>query len=336
MNDLTGHVRTVAAASVITISEPAIQLICDQAAGGARDALSLLDQCSIMCDNEVNEDNVRMLLGLSDKNLLAKLLTAVLVHDIAAIIALLDTSDISQDTRQLFADMLKYAQVQMHTAVKANDKQLALRLSKLIISGSATIAESRWSLSPRLLIEAALINLALEELAEPRPAPAIKPPQIIKPQLRPQPAEQPVASVTAVAEQRFSAPADIPLAVAESLAADELNTVAKDDYQLLWDNVLVELRRMNKRLVIECAKNGRILAINGGNTVVAFAPSGNFFKERLEKDDYRKQVELALHKLTGRETTLAVIIKDDAEKPKTQPTQVEQFSEFFGVEVKKV
>ena len=93
---------------------------------------------------------------------------------------------------------------------------------------------------------------------------------------------------------------------------------------------------MNKRLVIECAKNGRILAINGGNTVVAFAPSGNFFKERLEKDDYRKQVELALHKLTGRETTLAVIIKDDAEKPKTQPTQVEQFSEFFGVEVKKV
>ena len=91
---------------------------------------------------------------------------------------------------------------------------------------------------------------------------------------------------------------------------------------------------MNKRLVIECAKNGRILHTKGANTVIAFSKSGVFFKERLEKDDYRKQVEIALHNITGKETALAFVIEEEPSRAQSKPTRIDQFTEFFGVEVK--
>ncbi|MFA6075166.1 MAG: DNA polymerase III subunit gamma/tau [Negativicutes bacterium] len=308
MNDLTEYIRVVAAASSITIEDKAVLMICEHAAGGARDALSILDQCSIMNNNEVNEETVRALLGLSDKSLLARLLTAVLAHDVGEIIAVLDKTEISQDIRQLFADLLKYAQEQMHVAVKASDNVSALRLSKLIIEGSATISEARWALSPRLTIEASLIKLALDGMN-----PVVK-------------HEQPIVKAEPDKPATDNAIVVTPVSAAEN----------SDEYRMLWENVLAELMRMNKRLVIECAKNGRILNINNDNTIVAFNSGGIFFKERLEKDDYRKQVEIALQNLTGRQTSVIVIIDDHADKTEHKPTRVEQFSEFFGVEVKKI
>ncbi|MEI6285902.1 MAG: DNA polymerase III subunit gamma/tau [Bacillota bacterium] len=329
ISDLTEYLRLVASVSGIKIDEDALTLICEHAAGGARDALSTLDQCSIMSDNQVDEETVRTLLGLSDKSLLAKLLTAILVHDIGEIITILDNTEVSQDIRQLFADLLKYAQEQMHMAVKTNDKHLALRLSELIINGSATISETRWSLSPRLIIEAALIKMALDE----RPPMTKKTTEksaetsVIK--------ETKVESKVAETQKAIIKPADI---VTDTVIIDEPPVLLEsgDGAQVLWDKVLSELRRMNKRLVIECAKNGRILYSKGANTVIAFSKNGVFFKERLEKDDYRKQVEIALQNITGNETALAFVIEEEPLSAPPKPTRIDQFSEFFGVEVKNI
>ena len=327
MSDLTEYLQLVASVSGIKIDDAALTLICEHAAGGARDALSTLDQCSIMSDNVVDEETVRKLLGLSDKSLLEKLLKAVLASDIGEIITVLDNTEISQDIRQLFADMLKHAQEQMHKAVKINDKLLAIRLSELIISGSVTISEARWSLSPRLIIEAALIKMALAE----------KEPMIIKStemQVATSAAKESKGeSKAAESLKAIPIPADI---LADTVIDNELPVLSDsaDEAQALWDKVLSELMRMNKRLVIECAKNGRILHTKGANTVIAFSKSGVFFKERLEKDDYRKQVEIALHNITGKETALAFVIEEEPSRAQSKPTRIDQFTEFFGVEVK--
>lgn len=333
--ELVRHLRFVADSSKITIDDAALNMICEHAAGGARDALSILDQCAIMSNNKIDSDSARALLGLSDKQLLANLVNAIFTGNLREIIALLDNSELSQDVRQIFSDMLKYAQEQLHVSIGNNDLYAAKRLSGLIIDGSATIAETRWSTSPRLVIEAALIKLALGYAPDIISEVNAEPPSVAADIVVTKNVAVKVESVAPAAPVAIT-PEIIPAEINEPAPKTAVEEVAQSDYSAVWDNVLAELMRMNKRLVIECAKTGKLQKITDNVAIVAFPKAGKFFKERLEKDDYRKQVEIALRQIVGRELALTVIIDEHAEKKVAKSSKIEQLSEFFGVEVKKI
>ena len=62
----------------LSISEEALWILAKQAGGSLRDAQSLLDQVISFCGEDLNEDNVRKLLGLSDSLILSDILLAIL------------------------------------------------------------------------------------------------------------------------------------------------------------------------------------------------------------------------------------------------------------------
>jgi len=87
---LANHFKAIAEKEGAQISEGALSLIARAADGSVRDGLSLLDQAIAHGSGEVNEQQVRDMLGLADRSQTFMMLEAVLKGDIAAALTLFE------------------------------------------------------------------------------------------------------------------------------------------------------------------------------------------------------------------------------------------------------
>ena len=94
METLTKHFRDITEKEGARVSEAALHLISRAADGSVRDGLSLLDQAishtAQGADEEIDEAEVREMLGLADRTQSFQLLEAVLAGDVAPALKLLD------------------------------------------------------------------------------------------------------------------------------------------------------------------------------------------------------------------------------------------------------
>ncbi|MBL8709824.1 MAG: DNA polymerase III subunit gamma/tau [Rhodospirillaceae bacterium] len=75
---LAAHFANIVAAEKVTVEPAALALIARAADGSARDGLSLLDQAIAMAEGSVTEDQIREMLGLSDRTQLFDLFEALM------------------------------------------------------------------------------------------------------------------------------------------------------------------------------------------------------------------------------------------------------------------
>ncbi|MDL2335055.1 MAG: DNA polymerase III subunit gamma/tau [Chloroflexota bacterium] len=103
---ISGKLRRIAQAEGRTISDDAIELIAQRAAGGMRDAESMLDQIISSGIEEINASNVRDLLGLAEMESVDRFIDDLASGDALDGIRLLD--DLEGDGRDLvaFADQV--------------------------------------------------------------------------------------------------------------------------------------------------------------------------------------------------------------------------------------
>ena len=107
METLTGHFAKIAEQEGAKIGEGALTLISRAADGSVRDGLSLLDQAIAHGSGEVDEQQVRDMLGLADRSQTFALLSAVLKGEIADALALMDQQYRSgADPSSILEDML--------------------------------------------------------------------------------------------------------------------------------------------------------------------------------------------------------------------------------------
>ena len=88
--EIEGKLRKILAAESVEAEPAAIHLVARLAAGGMRDAESMLDQLLAASGGQVTEANVRDLLGLADADAVDALVAALAEGDAAAGIAVLD------------------------------------------------------------------------------------------------------------------------------------------------------------------------------------------------------------------------------------------------------
>ena len=72
------HLEKISQQESISISESALWILAKQAKGSLRDAQSLLDQVISFCGEDLSENNVRKLLGLSDSLILSDCILAII------------------------------------------------------------------------------------------------------------------------------------------------------------------------------------------------------------------------------------------------------------------
>ena len=109
LEELIGRLRQIAKAEKIEIDDGALELIARRGEGSVRDALSILDQIIAFSGHAISSADVATVLGLSDANFFARLMTLVSEGDHAGILAALDEAGESgRDFKLLYRDLLAF------------------------------------------------------------------------------------------------------------------------------------------------------------------------------------------------------------------------------------
>ncbi len=189
LEDLAAHLVKIAEAEGVTIDAYAAHAIARQAEGSARDALSLLDQATVLGGDAVDEDVVRALLGAPRGEVQHELADVVAIGDVRGAFEVVGrlVQD-GQDLRNVTAEALAHFRnlLLVKTAPGQEDlldipadgydvlriqaeKYTPGELARVIALLLAAQNDMRWTTSPRLSIELALVRACLPE-TDPTPA----------------------------------------------------------------------------------------------------------------------------------------------------------------------
>lgn len=298
---IAAHLRQIAAVEGMQIDDEALELIATHAAGGVRDALSLLDQLTAYGDAEIRAEHVRALLGIGSTELVARFVDALLTRDLRAGLEVIDTLvDQGVPLRQFNAELLEYLRGML--LVKAGGesrllhmnpearRRLAEQAKQLELAGWARLVELfsqsaqglKTSLQPQLPLELALVQAVSEGRAEPAPVKAAPAAAPVAPAVAPEaPAKAVEAPEAPAAPAVASAPADD--ALLQRLRAH-------------WQEVLRLVRPVDKdaEAFLRAAEPARV---EDGQLVLAFRYE--FHKKRFESQGCQAVVSQALAQVLG-------------------------------------
>jgi len=187
--DLAELLERVAGAEGWTLSSGAAEALARQAEGSARDAESLLDQSAVLASGDITEETVATLVGAVQADAHYELADAVAVGDARGVFQIVDgLVQRGQDLRYLTTQVLAHFRDLMIVQA-APDEAAALdvtpdeherltaqaakfttaELSRVVSLLLAAQADMRWTTSPRMSLELALLRASIPE-ADPTPA----------------------------------------------------------------------------------------------------------------------------------------------------------------------
>jgi DNA polymerase-3 subunit gamma/tau len=189
METLASQLQSIAASEGATITDSAALAIARHAEGSSRDALSLLDQASVMGGVTIDDDVVHALLGAPRGEVQHELADAVAVGDARGMFQIVNrlVQD-GQDLRSVTAEALAHFRnlLLVKTAPGQDDlidiqadayeplrvqaeKFTPGELARVISLLLAAQSDMRWTTSPRLSLELALVRATIPE-TDPNPA----------------------------------------------------------------------------------------------------------------------------------------------------------------------
>ena len=183
MEGLSSMLQKVAASEGVTLDDSAAHAIARHAEGSARDALSLLDQAGVLGGLRVDDAAIEALLGAPRGEVQVELADAVAVGDARSMFELInrlvqdgqDLRNVTNETLAHFRDLLlvKTAPGQEDLIDISADGYESLRIQaeKFAPSELARVIElllaaqndMRWTTSPRLSLELALVRATMPE-----------------------------------------------------------------------------------------------------------------------------------------------------------------------------
>src|SRR5688500_2610474 len=192
MEGLSELLQKVAASEGVTLDDSAAHAIARYAEGSARDALSLLDQAGVLGGQKVDDAAIQALLGAPRSQVQVELADAAGVGDARSVFEIVnrrvqdgqDLRNVTNETLGHFRDLLlvKTAPGQEDLLDIPSDGYEGLRIQaeKFTASELARVIElllaaqndMRWTTSPRLSLELALVRATIPE-TDPSPAGAL-------------------------------------------------------------------------------------------------------------------------------------------------------------------
>lgn len=182
-SDIIKLLKKVAKEAEIKIEDKAIESIARASEGGARDALSLLDQCSAFTEGEITAENVSTILGSANRLMYFALADSILTQDTARALRgfnkMLDdgcnTLSVARDLMSHFRDLFIAKHVKDVADTLAVDDVMASRLAaqaaklsegtliRCIELFSTLESDLRYASHPRVFIELAIAKACRSE-----------------------------------------------------------------------------------------------------------------------------------------------------------------------------
>ena len=121
IRQIVDHLCFIAAQEHVTLETGAAELIARAAAGGMRDALSLLDQATAYAGNTISLTQVQAMLGVADPRAIQKFIAAVADLDSPAGLHLIhELAEAGADLRQINSQVAEYWRAMMLAKAGAN------------------------------------------------------------------------------------------------------------------------------------------------------------------------------------------------------------------------
>ena len=342
--EIQGKLGRILAAEGRVADADALELIARLAAGGMRDAESLLDQVLATSDAVIDADLVRDLLGLAPEAAIERFVDALAAGDALVGIEVLDQLDAEGRDLVAFSEqVVTRLRERLVASMSARDgaagtaslAAAARRLTGIDASRSG-LGGYRWQLELALLSSVPPGPATAAPAARPesrstqqptvarapapvRPAPALPP-------ARPAPAAPPVVPV-AVA---VSSPVQPAPPVSQSGASVQLQEVSQH-----WPEIVAWIGRnpLNKPLIASC----RPVEVRDGIVILGFPESQPFLREKAEHR--RSALEDGLAHVLGRPVGVRCVVAN-VEIPDTSAREdldlVAQARKVFGGELTEV
>lgn len=367
--ELTDHLANVAKNSGIEATREALQLIALQSDGGVRDAVSILDQCSVMSDAGVSEREVRDLLGLVGQEAVYALFAAVADQDGAAVLTVLAQQlDQGKDARQLLLELAGYCRSLMlfkaapglaapvlasysRDRLSADSRRFShQRLVQWVELFYQAANDARWSVDPRITAEMTLLTAcAAETVAAPSVAQTPVRPASTRTIVAP-PGQSAAAKLPESAKSAATAPtveaAPVPASANPLLPVQPAPSgLAEPELAHLMAELLRKVEQGGKRAIKALLEDARMVSCANGVVTLLF--QREMIRERVERDDVRKWLEEILTQLLAAPVRLQCRVNQPGAKPKTAgkpggesapaiPPEVLKLQEIFGGKITRI
>ncbi len=291
------HLRTIAEAEKIKITDDALELIAKHGAGSFRDSIGLLDQLSGDLKT-VTKQHVEQLLGVVTEEAITQLVDAVLVGSTQDTVKLLEELLISSSANQIAKQLNQYLQSYLVGNQPAYNEVLTTLMRALI--------DVPASHDPNTALYVAILEATLQK------TPVLRPNEELQP---------------SVIETEVKPSAVIP----EPMKPAELEVESLEPHQL-WPQVLAEIKKYHNTLY-SVARMARA-SINGDQITLEF--EFPFHQKRLEEPKNKQIVADILRKLGDVEYTITSHAKAKTNSPKVTPktkplnATVSTISNIFG------
>jgi DNA polymerase-3 subunit gamma/tau len=322
ISEIAKRLGEVASAAGREYSEQALYLIAEEAAGGLRDALSLLEQVMAYSAGEITQEDVLAVLGSVGRDVFYDLAETFARRDLAGALMLLqDVATGGKDMHHFTQQAIGYYRDLMVAGVCGDDAvklgispewatRLHLQASRIGIGtiGSvlaelhALLAEIRWSSRPRLLWELAVIRVF--GFAE-KVAPVLqdrKPASV--------PVKQEAVRKPSVTESSVIEPA---LTEKKNAAeqAPAVKTESLQNLQRMWPRIMELVKKQSVKthallLSGDAVSQGNVLELRFG---------GAFLCEMMESAENKKNLQDVLQNVFGTVPAIRCRVATDSAKP---------------------
>lgn len=337
------RVQFIAKQEGIVLATEAADLIARLADGALRDALSLLDTCAGLGE-DVSEEVVRRMAGVTDKSYLFSISAAVLDGDVPQLLQLVSNlREQSIDVKRLTEELVHHYRNFILLAAKPDGSLLAelprqelekylsaAPVSERIAIGSvrrlaAALDKMGRAPDPRIELELALFDLCVPpEVVDEKPAKPVK--RVTQPVAQPQPVprepEQTAVEETLPAEEETAlpepqqSPEPAPVEIKVPVSAPLGQGIAPFEQ---WTEVVDKMREVDKMLHSYMKKadayfDGTRVLIDGGEMFRSFV------KEYAEANE---KIKTAIQEVTGVRYAIGPYKKAAVDAPAQQPQSAE-------------
>ncbi|MEP6973619.1 MAG: DNA polymerase III subunit gamma/tau [Actinomycetota bacterium] len=347
IEDLSDHLIAVAKAEGVELDPPAAFAIARQSEGSARDALSLLDQATVLGGASVDEAVIRSLLGAPQGEIRIEIADVVAVGDLRGAFEAVDRLvQAGHDLRNVTGDLLAHFRnlllvqtapgqedlldipADAYSGLRAQaDKFTPAELSRVLALLLAAQTDMRWTTSPRLTLELALVRACSPE-TDPTPAGVVGRLERLErlanvvPGSGSPPLAQPVVEVVtqvpepAAAEPEPAAEPAAPVVVPDVPAGTQLPVphaadAASVDVAMLrrsWGSLIQHLGQSNQPVLRALMESVTPSAFDGTTLELAFPPTfKNTVRQVESRDDALRQ---ALQELFGITPAIVCVVRE--------------------------
>lgn len=320
--EIRDHLADIVQEEGVEISADALNAIARKAAGGMRDAISVLDQCIAFAGDCIELSHVELVLGTVSEEATATLVDTVMAQDYSRLFrSLNDFVQQGKDIKQIMRDCIQYCRQLLLLKVAPDEQLVELSpesigrakeqanalsvefLGRMINRLSATEKDLRYSNQPQILLEAAFIDLMVQG-TEPQP-------------------------VQETAAERKPARKTAKRADGGATEKPVQKLIASEELLQQWAQVMEQIRGKSVKLHA-FLNEAKPAAFRDGELILRFNHQYKFHYNTVNQEDNLRLIGQIVSQLTGQPATVTVELENEAGHIKQELTLADEAKKLFG------